>query len=81
VIIVYSFIEESIRHGLMDHVTIEVQNRFGMEKMQPKGMVQETHGGTMKHKNLKNVIYHVDGRELKRTCSYFLTTISPALNS
>jgi hypothetical protein len=65
----------------MDHVTIEVPNRFGMKKMQPKGMVQENHGGTMKHRNLKNVIYHVDGRELKRTCSYSLTTISSTLNS
>jgi hypothetical protein len=65
----------------MDHVTTKNQTRFDMEKMQPKEMVQENHGSTMKHKNLKNVIYHVDGRELKRTCSYYLTTISSTLNS
>jgi hypothetical protein len=52
-----------------------------MGKMQPKKMVHENHGSSMKHKKMKNVIYHVDGRELKITHSYSLTTISSALNS
>jgi len=40
-------IEEFVRQGLMDQVTIEIHNKLGMEKVQPKGATLKNTRGTL----------------------------------
>ncbi len=41
------FIEEFVRQGLTNQVTIEIHNKLGMEKVQPKGATLNNTRGTL----------------------------------